>query len=136
MLNNLDRELQLPNNFKLHIRVYPGFPNVDVNQTIKQKMKLVMAKRYNAVNKSLDLSKFHADPELQDHFCVLFKPIIFIAILDIIAENIPELEAINLFENRLSTFNSIKKIQSKIPNLKILHIGKNNVSVFRFILLD
>lgn len=97
---------------------------------MKQKMKLVMAKRYNVANKSLDLSKFHADPDLQDYFCVLFKPIVFIAILDIIAENIPELEAINLFENRLSTFNSIKKIQNKIPNVKILHIGKNYVSIF------
>lgn len=89
-----------------------------------------MAKRYNAVNKSLDLSKFHADPELQDYFCVLFKPIIFIAVLDIIAENIPQLEAINLFENRLSTFNSIKKLSTKIPHVRILHIGKNNVSIF------
>lgn len=128
-LNNLDRQLPLPNGFKLHLRVNPGFPNVEVNQTVKEKIKLVMAKRYNAVNKSLDLSKFHSDPDLQDFFCVLFKPVILVVVLDIIAENIPELEAINLFDNRLTSFNTIKKLSNKIPNVKILHIGKNNVSI-------
>lgn len=131
-LNNLDRQLPLPNGFKLHLRVYPGFPSVDMNQAMKDKMKQVMAKRYNAVNKSLDLTKFHADPDLQDSFCVLFKPIVFIAILDIIAENIPQLEAINLCDNRLNTFNSIKKLSNKIPNVTRLHIGKNNVSIQNF----
>lgn len=130
----MDRQLQLPNGFKLHVRVYPGFPNIIMNDKIKEKIKLVMAKRYNAVNKALDLTKFHADPDLQDFFCVLFKPIVLITVLDIIAENIPELEALNLGENRLATFMAIKKLTSKIPNVKILHIGKNNVSIYVYFL--
>lgn len=134
-LNSLDRQLQLPNGFKLHLRVYPGFPNITMNEKVKEKMKLVMAKRYNAVNKALDLTKFHADPDLQEFFCVLFKPIVLITVLDIIKENIPELEAINLGENRLSTFIAIKKLPNKIPNVKILHLGKNSVSIFKIFFL-
>lgn len=55
----------MPNGFRLMVRVYPGTPNVDMTPSIKEKIKVVMAKRYNAVNKALDLTKFHADPELQ-----------------------------------------------------------------------
>ncbi|XP_074032061.1 nuclear RNA export factor 1 [Leptinotarsa decemlineata] len=126
-LFNLSRTVQMPNGFNLIIRVHPGCPNVDMTPSVKEKMKLVMAKRYNDVTKALDLTKFHADPDLQDCFCALFKPIVLLAVIDIIAENIPQLEALNLQDNRIQLLNFAKKVSKKIPNLKILHIGNNKV---------
>ncbi|XP_056641842.1 nuclear RNA export factor 1-like [Diorhabda sublineata] len=126
-LNNLDRQIQLPNGFKLLIRVYAGTPNVDMTVALKEKIKLVMARRYNPATKALDLTKFHADPELQDHFCALFKPIVFLAVIDIIAENIPDLEALNLFDNKMQMLSFVKKMNQKLPNLKILHLGNNKI---------
>ncbi|KAJ8916786.1 hypothetical protein NQ315_005791 [Exocentrus adspersus] len=126
-LLNLDRQVQLPNGFRLLIRVHPGSPNVDMSSTTKEKMKLVMAKRYNAPTKALDLTKFHADPDLQDYFCALFKPIVFLTVVDIIAENIPELEALNLFDNKISVLSFLRKSMKKVPNLKILHMGNNKL---------
>ncbi|CAG9835063.1 unnamed protein product [Diabrotica balteata] len=126
-LNNLDRQIQLPNGFKLIIRVFAGTPNVEMTDSLKEKIKLTMAKRYNAPTKALDMTKFHADPDLQNYFCALFKPIVFLAVIEIIAENIPDLEALNLFDNKIHLLNFLKKLDKKIPNLKILHIGNNKI---------
>ena len=92
-------------------------------------MKLVMGKRYSSAVKALDLSKFHVDPELQSVFCALFKPIVMLTAIDIIVECIPEIEALNLQDNKLHMLTHLKKINEKLPNLKILHIGRNKVSL-------
>ncbi|KAK4874726.1 hypothetical protein RN001_014086 [Aquatica leii] len=126
-LHSLDRQIQCPDGFKLLIRVHSGSPNVDVTDALKQKLKVTMAKRYNAANKALDLTKFHADPDLQDVFCALFKPIILLTVIDIISENIPELEALNLNENRIQMLNHLRKLDKKLPNLKVLHLGNNKI---------
>ncbi|XP_060522572.1 nuclear RNA export factor 1 [Cylas formicarius] len=126
-LLSLDKKVQLPNGFKLFVRVHPSSPNVDMTDVVKERMKQVMAKRYNAETKALDLTKFHADPDFQDLFCPLFKPIVFFAVIDIISENIPDLEALNLTDNRIMALGFLKKLPMKIRNLKILYIGNNKL---------
>lgn len=131
-LNSLDRQIQLPNGFKLIIRVHGCIPHIDMTTEIKEKIRLVMAKRYNSVTKALDLTKFHADPDLQSVTCALSKPIVFSTIIEIIAENIPELEALNLFDNKIAIISSssLKISLKKLENLKILHMGNNKVSYY------
>ncbi|XP_018319322.1 nuclear RNA export factor 1 isoform X2 [Agrilus planipennis] len=127
-LNNLDRQIRYPDGFNMIIKVNTGSPNVvDINESMKEKMKLAMAKRYNAATRALDLTKFHADPDLQDVFCALFKPIILLTAIDIISVNIPDLEALNLYDNRIHVLSHLKKLNTKLPNLKILHIGNNKI---------
>lgn len=126
-LHSLHRNIQMPDGFQLNIHVNPGTPHVEMTPELKEKMKLTMAKRYNAISKALDLSKFHMDPDLQENFCSLSKPIVFLAAVQIIAENIPELEALNLHENKIAMLMQVKGIEKKMPNLKILHIGNNKV---------
>lgn len=67
----------MPDGFKLIIRVNSGMPNIEINNTVKEKIKLTMAKRYNVVNKALDLTKFHNDPDLQEYFCALLSKMCF-----------------------------------------------------------
>lgn len=119
----------MPDGFKLSIHVNTGSPHVEMTPELKEKMKLVMAKRYNAVNKALDLSKFHMDPDLQEFFCGLCKPVVFLAAIQIISENIPELEALNLHDNKIAILMQVKGIQQKLPNLKVLHLGNNKVNI-------
>ncbi|XP_066246694.1 nuclear RNA export factor 1-like [Euwallacea similis] len=126
-LLSLDRKVQLANGFKLIVKVHPGTPNVDLSPALKEKIKVVMAKRYNAANKSLDLTKLHADSDLQEYFCALFKPIVFIAVLEIIEENIPDLEALCLNDNRLTVFGFLKKVAKRLPHVKILHLANNKI---------
>ncbi|KAF5277675.1 hypothetical protein FQA39_LY18444 [Lamprigera yunnana] len=126
-LFSLDKEIQCPDGYKLIIRVNSGSPNVDVTDTLKERLKLAMAKRYNLDNKALDLTKFHADPNLQDIFCALSKPILLLTVIDIISENIPELEALNLNENRIQMLSHLRKLNNKLPNLKVLHLANNKI---------
>lgn len=51
-----------------------------------------------------------------------------IAVIDIIAEHIPNLEALNLDGNKLAVIERLNILTKKLPKLKILYIGENRVS--------
>ncbi|KAK0074006.1 hypothetical protein PV326_012835, partial [Microctonus aethiopoides] len=123
-----DRRITTDDGFKLGIKVRPGYPNCEVDDVLKERMKLAMAKRYVAETNSLDLSQFHRDPELvQDYFCALFRPIMLTSVLDIVAEAIPNLHALNLSNNKFSIIEKLNVLWKKFPNLKILYIGDNKL---------
>lgn len=124
-----EKQIQMRDGFRLMFRVRGGYPNVTVDEDFKDKMKLVMAKRYNSQTKALDLSKFHADPDFRNMFCGIFRSSVMSAVIDIIHKNIPDIEAINLNENNISTMDSFRNIEKRLPNLKILYLANNNVSV-------
>lgn len=126
---NSDKKIVLPDGRRLGVRVFHALPQIEINDRLKEKMKLAMAKRYNPATKALDLTKFHVDTELQDVFCALFRAIIMNAAIDVIAENIPDLEALNLCQNRLYVIDHLSNLAKKLPNLKILHIGNNEVRI-------
>ncbi|CAH2090215.1 unnamed protein product [Euphydryas editha] len=122
-----DRKIVMSDGFKLVVIVRNSVPNVNVDANMKEKMKLAMAKRYNPATKALDLTKFHADSDLSDIFCALFRPIVMMAAIDIIAENIPDLEALNLNDNKLHGIEHMKVLSTKFKNLKILYLGDNRI---------
>lgn len=124
-----DKKIDLPDGFKMLIRVRGSVPQVRVDATLKERMKLAMAKRYNAQTKAMDLTKFHNDSDLRDVFCALSRPPIITAVIEIIAENIPDLEALSLNDNKLGSIDHLKIITTKLPNLKILYLGDNRVSI-------
>ena len=127
-LMNADRTISMPDGFNLIIRVRASLPTVQIDDTLKEKMKLAMVKRYNAGTNALDLTKFHADPDLGDVFCALFRPTIMLAAVDVIAANIPNLEALNLSDNKIHLLDHLKCLSMKLPNIKILYLPRNRVS--------
>lgn len=44
------------------MKVRPGLPHVEIDSTMKEKIKAAMIKRFNVNLKALDLSRFHTDP--------------------------------------------------------------------------
>ncbi|XP_017045756.1 nuclear RNA export factor 1 isoform X2 [Drosophila ficusphila] len=126
-IQHLGRHAQLPDGYRLMPRVRSGIPQVALDDALKEKMKTTMAKRYNAQTKALDLSRFHADPEFKQIFCPLFRPNVMSAAIDIISDNIPDLEAINLNDNCMASMEAFKSIEKRIPNLKILYLGDNKI---------
>lgn len=135
-LQSVERNVQMHDGYRLSIRVRANCPVVSVDEELKEKMKLVMAKRYNPQTKALDMSKFHADPDFRNIFCGLFRSQVMSAALDIIEKNIPDLEALNLNENSLSGLDSFKNVEQRLPNLKILYLGDNNVSMLMGIIFS
>lgn len=127
IMANLDRTIDMPNGFKLLIKVRNGLPPVKVDATIRERMKLAMAKRYNAETKALDLTQFHMDTDLRDIYCGLSRTPIFSAALDIIIENIADIEALNLDGNKIYTLDLFRNFLQKLPNLKILYMANNKV---------
>lgn len=128
ILANLDRTIDMPNGFKLTVKVRNGSPPFKLDAAVRERMKLAMAKRYIAANKALDLSQFHLDTDLRDIYCGLSRAPILSTAVDIIVENIAELEALKLDGNKIYTLDPMKTYLNKLPNLKILHVGNNKVS--------
>ncbi|XP_034934464.1 nuclear RNA export factor 1-like [Chelonus insularis] len=127
-LLDCDRKITTPDNFKISVKVKPGYPNCQIDETLKTKLKIAMARRYITANKALDLSCFHHDPELvENHFCALFRPEMMMTVLEIAGQAIPNLEALNLDNNRLSVLEKLNVLQEKFANLKVLHIGDNKI---------
>lgn len=61
-------------------------------------------------------------------FCPLNKENVMLAVIGIIYESIPDLVALDLSNNKLSSLNCMKSMVEKVASLKILHIGQNKVS--------
>lgn len=65
---------------------------------------------------------------VDDYAIALFRPNLMLAVLDIVVENVPELMALDLSDNKLYALDNLSVLSTKLPNLKVLHIGKNRVS--------
>lgn len=128
-IQHLGKNGHLPDGYRLMPRVRSGIPLVAIDDAFKEKMKVTMAKRYNIQTKALDLSRFHADPDLKQVFCPLFRQNVMGAAIDIMCDNIPDLEALNLNDNSISSMEAFKGVEKRLPNLKILYLGDNKVSV-------
>lgn len=130
VLAHLDRTIEMPNGFKLIVKVRNGMPPIRLDASIRDRMKRAMEKRYNAAVKALDLTQFHMDPDLNDIYCGLSRTPIFSAAADIITENIADIEALKLDGNKINSLEMFKNFLSKLPHLKILYIGNNKVNNF------
>lgn len=126
-LQKVDRTIGLPDGRKMIVIVRNGSPQFTVNEQLKERMKLAMVKRYNAATRALNLEKFHTDPDLSDIFCALFRPQIMLAAFDVIKDNIPDLEALNLNDNKLHMMDHFRHLVQKAPNLKILYLANNKI---------
>ncbi|KAL6434115.1 hypothetical protein ACFW04_005925 [Cataglyphis niger] len=127
-LLNCDRKITMVDGFRLQVRVKPGFPQYDINDKYKERLKQVVSKRYIQETNALDLSKFHQDPDLiDDYCCALFRPSILMTVLNIVGEHMPNLEILNLENNKLHNIDKLSELNKKFTKLKILHIGDNKI---------
>lgn len=126
-LQKIDRTIGLPDGRKMIVIVRNNSPQFTVNEHLKDRMKLAMQKRYNPATRALNLEKFHTDPDLSDIFCALFRPQIMLAAFDVIKDNIPDLEALNLNDNKLHLLDHFKQLAQKAPKLKILYMANNRI---------
>ena len=86
--------------------------------------------RYTVATKALDLKNFHADPQFlgEPMYVPLNRSVVLNEIIKIVGDNIPEVEAIDLSENSLRSFDNLSLLTDKTPNVKLLYLAKNRVS--------
>ena len=65
---------------------------------------------------------------INEYCCPLSNFKIFSAIKTLIAEYVPDLEALNLDNNRIHSLECLKDLGDTLKNLKILHIANNKVN--------
>ena len=46
---------------QLHIKVQANLPYIEIDEKLKEKMKMAMSHRYNVITRSLDMKRFHVD---------------------------------------------------------------------------
>ena len=50
-------------------------------------------------------------------------------VIKVITSNIPEVEALELSGNRIATLDGFAALSEKTPNVSVLHLNDNNVSI-------
>ncbi|XP_017482149.1 PREDICTED: nuclear RNA export factor 1 [Rhagoletis zephyria] len=126
-LDGLERAVQMPDGFRPYLRVRAACPSTPVNDQLKARMQVVMAKRYNAHTKALDMSSFHTDPDFKGIFCGVFRTPVMAAAIEIMEKNIPDLVALNLNNNNISSMEAFKNAHVRLPNLRILYLADNRI---------
>lgn len=131
-LSALHRRVTFPTGFKMSVIVRqttepPLLSQLD--DTAIAKMKVAMSNKYNVDTKALDMSSFCSNAELRAES--LFLPVnrlsIMRAVTKIIEENIPELVALNLSNNKLNNLDGLLSLPSKTTQLTCLDLSSNDL---------
>ncbi|KAI5704637.1 hypothetical protein M8J75_007475 [Diaphorina citri] len=93
----------------------PPFVISDSNLKI---IRSVISHRYNPDSNTLDLSRFHDDPELLRADCL---------ICGIISSTLPDLKAINLNGNKIFNRDCLTMVAKAAPRLISVHLKNNNL---------
>ncbi|KAL1766626.1 hypothetical protein HispidOSU_017994 [Sigmodon hispidus] len=102
--------------------------NMFTSQQMEQ-LKMAVMKRYDASQKSLDLERIRFDKDLvnSDIDLMLNRRSCMVTILHIIQSNIPEVFALNLYDNKLYQLDGLSDVIEKFPQIKILNLSKNKL---------
>lgn len=120
----------LPNGFKMIILVKPSSPPANyMDKETVEKLKAAMSRRYDSSAKMLDLSNLYQDSEMsQENLRLpLGRPNVMTQVVTIIEENIPELEGLDISNNRLISLEHLSKLTKICPNIVRINLGKNSV---------
>jgi len=127
-IKDLDRKVEMPDGFALQIgieRTTP--PNPPLAETLSEKIKIAMARRYNAQTSALNLAAFHKEFAGESSYAPLWRLNIITKVLEVITDNIPEVSAIDLSNNRLTSLDGLVPMKTKLPRLQILYVNDNKL---------
>lgn len=118
ILVKIKSKISMPNGLSLCIEVR----NKPDEKAVKhERIKLAMSKRI----RSVDLTRIRDDNDFNDISCVLTKAPI--SLTDVICENFPYLEQLNLSDNKIHTLKGLEGLFKQIPSLKSLNLTNNDV---------
>lgn len=129
-ITNVNRRVTMRNGSRLIIcnnRSPP--PNRPLSVQQQEKVMHIMSERYCLELKRLDLKNFHNAPSLikEQIFFPLYRTPNMKIIVDIIIQNIPQVEEIDLSCNKIHTLEEIERIIPVCTNLKRLNLEKNKL---------
>lgn len=126
-VKNLSRRITADDGTRLNILVRGCNHPVRVDDTLKEVLKVVMARRFRSDVRALDLSRFHADPDLLEKFVPLNFDSVLSAVISLVVEYCPSLHALDLSHNNIYSLEGVKAQVSKLSHLRILHLANNQL---------
>uniref|UniRef100_A0A224YUZ1 Nuclear RNA export factor n=1 Tax=Rhipicephalus zambeziensis TaxID=60191 RepID=A0A224YUZ1_9ACAR len=129
-VRNLNRVIDTPSGFKMAITVKGSdLPIVAVDDEVIQSLKLVMSKRYDATRGHLDLSNFQKDESLKELnlYITFTRPSIMSIAVKIIVENVPEVQTLDLSNNKLTTLYPLGPVHGACKQLRSLNFANNRI---------
>lgn len=133
-LKALDKKIQMSANFLLVVKVNSSpAPKLTLNDQVLERVKAAMGKRYNAANKTLDMSNFHADPSFigEAVYVPLSRSVVMNNVLRIISDNVPDIVAVDFSNNKLTTLDQFSILAEHTHNLAALNLSNNRLSDVR-----
>ncbi|KAJ7307562.1 hypothetical protein JRQ81_009588 [Phrynocephalus forsythii] len=130
-LKQVSRKIDAHDGYKIVIGINQCMPPTTIQRELKpeelEQLKVCMSKRYDGSQQALDLKDIRSDPDLtaQNIDMVLNRQNCMDAVLWIIQENIPELLALNLSDNKLYRLDDLAELHKKSPHLKSLNLSSN-----------
>ncbi|XP_043650917.1 nuclear RNA export factor 1 [Drosophila teissieri] len=116
---------------KIEVAVTPGLPNSVMNAQITEgfttAVEVAIISRYDAASRTLDLSRFHASPELALHFCPLHVVKLLESVLLLSGHIFPQLTGIVVSNNYLCTLKAFAGICQSFASLERLDISANRI---------
>ncbi|XP_060741295.1 nuclear RNA export factor 1 isoform X1 [Tachysurus vachellii] len=107
----------------------PSFLQNDLKEQDIQHLKQCMSKRFDSSEQFLDLNSIRTDQDLisQNISVILSRKSCMQAVMKIIKENIPQLSALNLSNNKLYKLDDLTELVNIAPNLKTLNLSNNEL---------
>ncbi|XP_078516628.1 nuclear RNA export factor 1 [Lissotriton helveticus] len=139
-LQEVNRRITDPDGNKMAVLVEPCKPPQSIQKKWREldeesivHLKLCMSRRYDGALQALDLKDLCNDTELKTQNVVveLFKKSHIQAVLRIIKENIPELLALDLSNNKIFRLYYMEDLLRKAPLLKHLNLSGNKLKTER-----
>jgi len=131
-LKELDKQIEMPDGFQLQINIERSTPpNMPLTEELVDKIKVVMSKRYITEHRALNLKSFHTDEGFagESFYAPLWRTNVMNKVLTVIMDNIPELKAIDLSNNKLNStsLEFFSTFRSKAKDLTILYLADNKI---------
>ncbi|XP_034122243.1 nuclear RNA export factor 1 [Drosophila guanche] len=116
----------------IRISVIEGLPehtlNTEITSEFIEAAKCALHSSYDADTRTLNLSRFHAKPELGPHFCPLYVDKFFECVLHLILEQTPRVSKIILSDNYLCSLKAFEVIPNGVlDGLECLDISSNKI---------
>lgn len=107
-------------------------PYTDVDRSTRDIIANVLQKRYNPVEKLLDLSDFGSDSEFTSRklMCQISRNDIMVAVCNIIEKEYSMIEALSLKDNRLRSLIYPSTLCFRAKKVRILDLSNNDVCFY------
>ncbi|XP_016974260.1 nuclear RNA export factor 1 [Drosophila rhopaloa] len=116
---------------KIEVSVTTGLPmsvmNAEISERFSTAVRAALNARYEPAIRTLDLSRFHASPELGKHFCPLHVVNMLESVLVLSSHVFPQMAGIVLANNYLCSLKAFDGICDKFVSLERLDISANRI---------